>query len=608
LYRVAPNIISVGPLRQALAQIHQQLSSLDRGEVATYIPELAKANPKDFAISIATVEGNIYQLGDHEQKFSIQSISKPFVYGLALGDNGVERVNEKVDVEPSGEAFNAISLEPGTGRPRNPMINAGAITATSLVAGSSQAEKLERTLAMLGAYAGRELEIDEHVFLSERQTGHRNRAIGHLLRNAGILVSDVDEVVDRYFSQCSVRVTCDDLALMAATLANGGQNPLTGAVAVQPDHVQRVLSVMSTCGMYDSSGSWMFRVGMPAKSGVAGGVIAILPGQLGIGVYSPRLDAFGNSVRGVAVCEALSARFGLHMVSPPVSPSSVVRGVFSLGEVASKRQRSAEDLSVLAKSGRSVRLFQLQGPLVFSSAEVVLQKGIEECQRGRTLIFDFQRVEAIDRSVPHLFRLFVREAAAIGTRTLFAGCNHPGFQSELGSEDDVICFPSADRALERCEDELLSPSGVVDSKRSVPLEAHPLLRSLSSDEVALVRSLATRVEFEPGQRIVSRGELSDSLFLVVSGAASVNLPLPDGRRHRVSALGPGSVFGEMALLDRGARTADVDADTHVSCYKLGTDPVLSDLPVLRSKIIVSLAQQLAHLLRRTNQEIAALAP
>src|SRR6185295_11545469 len=237
-------------------------------------------------------------------------------------------VLQKVGVEPTGDAFNSISLEPGTGRPRNPMINAGAIATAGLIGGRAD-KRINRLLETFGAYAGRPLTLDEAVFNSENETGHRNRAIGHMLRNFDILTSDPIPVVELYFKQCSISVTCRDLATMAATLANHGINPLTGKQALRGEYVESVLSVMETCGMYDFAGEWVYKVGMPAKSGVAGGVIAVLPGQLGIGVFSPRLDARGNSVRGIRVCEELSRRFDLHLLNRPGVGRSVIRLKFT---------------------------------------------------------------------------------------------------------------------------------------------------------------------------------------------------------------------------------------------------------------------------------------
>src|SRR6266545_5568009 len=213
------------PVQDYLEQLHTEFSALTDGKVATYIPELAKANPNWFGICLVTANGTVYEAGDSTQPFTIQSISKPFVYGLALEDHGRQQVIAKVGLEPTGDAFNSISLEPGTGRPRNPMINAGAIATTSLIGGKTGPARSRRLLDMFGLYAGRDLTLDHEVYRSESETGHRNRAIGHMLRNFNILTADPIPSVELYFQQCSVSVTAYDLGVMAATLANSGINP-----------------------------------------------------------------------------------------------------------------------------------------------------------------------------------------------------------------------------------------------------------------------------------------------------------------------------------------------------------------------------------------------
>ncbi len=223
------------PVLDSLAQLHRAHAKCTEGKVATYIPELAKADPNWFGICLVTVNGTVYEVGDSLQPFTIQSISKPFVYGLALEDNGRVPVLQKVGVEPTGDAFNSISLDPATGRPRNPMINAGAIATAGLIAGKTPATRLKRVVEAFGLYAGRELNLDEAVYRSESETGHRNRAIGHMLRNFDVITSDPTPVVELYFKQCSVSVTCRDLGVMAATLANRGVNPVTGKQAIRGD-------------------------------------------------------------------------------------------------------------------------------------------------------------------------------------------------------------------------------------------------------------------------------------------------------------------------------------------------------------------------------------
>ncbi len=301
------------PFRNYLWDLHQTYQSLSEGAVADYIPELALANPDWFGICVVTADGQVFEVGECEQRFTIQSISKAFVYGLALEDHGRDYVCSKVSVEPTGQAFNAIVLDEITYRPHNPMVNAGAIATTDLVKGNGSTERLKRILDMFRRYTGRDLDINLPVFQSEKTTGHRNRAIAYLMLNFDMVSDRIEETLDLYFQQCSIMVNAHDLAVMAATLANGGVNPITGERAIHEAYVQDVISVMLTCGMYDYSGEWAYRVGIPAKSGVGGGVTAVVPKRLGIGVFSPPLDAKGNSLRGIKVCEALSCDFGLHL-------------------------------------------------------------------------------------------------------------------------------------------------------------------------------------------------------------------------------------------------------------------------------------------------------
>ena len=303
---------AVAPMRGTLQGLHAKYRDVSSGNVANYIPELALANPNWFGISVVTVDGQAFDVGDHQQLFSIQSVSKPFVFGQALDDHGRDAVLAKVGVEPTGEAFNAIVLDEQSNRPFNPLVNAGAIATADLIHGKDFADRIKRLTGTFNRYAGRELYIDNAIFMSERTTGHRNRAIAHLMLNFGMVSDKIEDSLELYFQQCSILVNAHDLAVMGATLANAGTNPLTKQRAIEQQHVKDVLSVMLTCGMYDYAGEWAYRVGLPAKSGVGGGICAVVPGVAGIGIFSPLLDARGNSVRGIKVCEDLSTRFGLH--------------------------------------------------------------------------------------------------------------------------------------------------------------------------------------------------------------------------------------------------------------------------------------------------------
>jgi glutaminase len=299
-------------LQDVLAEVRPQTS----GAPASYIPELAEADPDSLAFGVVGPRGRVLTVGDDSVEFTIQSMSKPFVLALALQNLGRDRVFARVGAEPSGEPFNAISLEERTGRPANPMVNAGAIATTALIAGDDLDDRTGRLVAMMSAFAGRSLWIDEAVYASESATGERNRGLAHLMKAYGIIDGSVDDAVEAYFRQCSVLVTVRDLAVMAATLAFGGVNPVSRERVVSERVARDVTSIMASCGMYDFSGEWMLRVGLPAKSGVSGGVMAIAPSQFGIAAFSPRLDVHGNSVRASAIVEILSDRFGMHLLEP----------------------------------------------------------------------------------------------------------------------------------------------------------------------------------------------------------------------------------------------------------------------------------------------------
>lgn len=341
----------------------------DGGEVASYIPELAHADPDRLAIAIATLDGEVYVAGDSDVEFTIQSISKPFTYALAIADQGLDVVLDHIDVEPSGDAFNEISLDPVTGKPRNPMINAGAIAAHALVRGDDAAARVDRILGLYGRLAGRELTIAEDVFESELSEADRNMGLAYMLRTAGTLEGDPADVVRGYTRQCSASVTVRDLARMASVLAGGGRTP-DGDQVLDPMVNRQVLSVMATCGMYDSAGDWLTSVGIPAKSGVAGGLMGVLPGQLAMAVFSPRLDAHGNSTRGVRLFERMNQDLGLHLMAATSSSSSVTR----------RRERE----------GAAVH--EILGDLHIVEAEQVLRVFAQEPSGDAPVVIDLDRV------------------------------------------------------------------------------------------------------------------------------------------------------------------------------------------------------------------------
>ena len=352
-----------------------EFASVDDGALADYIPELTQVDPSGFGLTLSSADGFLYESGDARAEFTIQSISKPFTYALALDMAGEEAVDAKIGVEPTGDAFNEISVDEHTKTPKNAMINAGAIAAVSLIPGASPDERFDRLRDFYSACAGRPLELDEDVYRSEKATGNRNRAIAYMLTSFGVL-DDPDDVLDVYFRQCSLRVTSVDLARMAATLARGGINPQTGRRVTSARVVRRTLSVMVTCGMYNGAGDWVSAVGMPAKSGVGGGITAVLPGQLGIGVYSPLLDSRGNSVRGVLACRALSQRLGLHFLTVSRESRATIRAVYDACD--------------------GVRVYEMHGDLMFAGVEKVLRVVDRGSEDFSVAILDVTRVDTIN--------------------------------------------------------------------------------------------------------------------------------------------------------------------------------------------------------------------
>lgn len=299
-------------IEDVVHRVYEKHISNNCGRVAHYIPELAKVDPERFAIAVCTVNNEVISVGDTELSFSLQSISKPFVYGLALQCRGESVVDEYVGTEPSGDAFNAIELDPVHGRAYNPMVNAGAITVAGLVYDHFGEQTDAEIVSLFSRLADDQLAVDESMYNSELPTAYRNKGLCYFLRSVEKIRDPVEERLQSYTRQCSINVNVVQLARMAATLANIGISPATENPVFSPLEVRRILSVMFTCGMYDFAGRWAVDVGLPAKSGVSGGIMAVVNRQIGIGVFSPRLDEYGNSVRATAACIDLAEELGLH--------------------------------------------------------------------------------------------------------------------------------------------------------------------------------------------------------------------------------------------------------------------------------------------------------
>ncbi len=295
-------------------EAYERYRDVDEGDVADYIPALARVDRRLFGFTIVGVNGGVHEVGDAGHAFSIQSVSKPFVFALVCQAIGPEPARERIGVNATGLPFNSVmAIELNADRTMNPMVNAGAIATTSLVPGETAEAKWRFIQAGLSRFAGRDLVLDQEIYESEAATNLRNRGIAKLLEGYGRMYFDALEATDVYTRQCSLLVTAHDLAVMGATLADGGVNPVTKERVIDPLVCKRVLASLATAGLYERSGDWLFEIGLPGKSGVGGGIVTISPGKGGLGTFAPPLDAAGNSVKGQRVTKYLSEKLGLNL-------------------------------------------------------------------------------------------------------------------------------------------------------------------------------------------------------------------------------------------------------------------------------------------------------
>ncbi|MCB0930699.1 MAG: glutaminase A [Mycobacterium sp.] len=426
-------------VQRYLDQLVAEYAGVDDGALADYIPELACVDPAGFGLTLSSSDGFLYESGDARTEFTIQSISKPFTYALALELAGQDAVDAKIGVEPSGDAFNEISVDEHTKIPKNAMINAGAIAAVSMIPGAGPDERFAKIRDFYSACAGRPLELDEHVYNSEKATGNRNRAIAYMLTSFGVL-DDPDDVLDVYFRQCSLKVTSVDLARMAATLARAGINPQTGRRVTNAKVVQRTLSVMVTCGMYNGAGDWVSAVGMPAKSGVGGGIVAVLPGQLGIGVYSPLVDPRGNSVRGMLLCRALSQRLGLHFLTVTRESRATIRATYEPCD--------------------GVRVYEMHGDLMFAGVERVLRIVDQDGDDFSVVILDVTRADTINDPARAMLAGMSEMLSAAGKKGLLVDPDAAVIRPGHGFDDAV--FSTLDEAVVAAQEWLDADPGVLN--------------------------------------------------------------------------------------------------------------------------------------------------
>lgn len=557
------------PLQTFIDQCQKTYSQDMSGALADYIPELSRANPEHFGISLATIDGHVYDAGDSAAPFTIQSVSKAFVFATALEKIGIEKVENTIGVEPSGEAFNSIRVN-ADNRPFNPMVNAGAIACSGLIYEKYGEQAYDLIRDMLGKFAGRELALDQKVFESETRTGDRNRAIAWLLRNYDGLPVDVDKVLEVYFQQCSLIVTAHDLAVMGATLANGGVNPVTAEQVISQNNVARTLAVMTSSGMYDYAGEWAYRVGMPAKSGVGGGIVAALPGQLGVGVFSPLLDSHGNSVRGLKVCEALSAQFDLHMLNVTADVRTSVFANYDLKNISSRRSRSPDEQKIIELHHKEVRVLELVGSLAFSTVDFISRKIAEFETPPQIVILDFRRVPNITIAAARLLvdcLVSLRNQANSLITLTGLDVTSKIWETLKSAQEDfpkVRRFPSLEEGIEWAEDQIIYRyGGYSNSAQSIELDRFRLTSGLGVEALAELSKLINEKVYQSGEQIIKADAKADAIYFLKSGMVSVKLP----NGVRLATLSPGKEFGEMALIEP-KRSADIWADTKVQCFEL----------------------------------------
>jgi glutaminase len=596
------------PLLRFLTACHTDFSAETGGAVADYIPELGKADPDHFGVSLATIDGHVYEVGDTRIPFTIQSMSKPFVFALALDTLGAARVESAIGVEPSGDPFNSIRLN-ADNHPFNPMVNAGAIACSGLIHEAKGDGAFEYIRQALGRFAGRELGIDEAVYASESTTGDRNRAIGYLLRNSNVIRDDVSAVLEVYFRQCSILVTARDIAIMAATLANHGINPVTGEQVLTPYAISRTLSVMTSSGMYDYAGEWIYRVGIPAKSGVGGGILAALPARLGLGSYSPRLDGHGNSVRGIKVCEALSSHYDLHILNRSDDARNSIIADYDIGKSSSRRSRRPHEQKILDAHHHDVRIIELVGTLTFSNVDYISRQ-LASKPRPQFVIFDLRRVTAMTRAAARLLAEDFRELAVFNVTVVLSGIKRSAPEwRPLGEWVEGITnlrnYYLLDDAIEWAEDQVVyRHGGEIDAVEVTELSEQPLLAGLTAEELRELASLGTIRTYRPGERIIATTGPAVSLFFLRSGV--VHVQLPGG--IRLATLTAGMAFGEMALLET-QRTADVLADNSVTALEVPLrdfQRFREQHPGTGERIMRNLAQLLARRLIVANTKVNLL--
>jgi len=562
------------PIDSYLQALHAEVSRLSNGTPYLVGPASAEVNPDDFGICLATVDGYVYEVGTTRKEFTLQSISKPFSYALALAELGFDAVDSKVDVEPSGDPFNEISLAEGTGRPANAMINAGALAVTGMIKGSGGRSAIKRIVNTYSEFAGRPLKVSPRVFDAELRNSDRNHALAYLLSSFGIIEDNPTTALENYLRQCSVQVTCRDLSIMAATLANGGTNPVTGIQVMDIGPVERVLSVMMTSGMYDDAGDWVSHVGMPAKSGVGGGTLAVLPGQVGLAVFSPPLDEHGGSVRGIAVSRRLSEDMEMHFVRSARAGRSAIRARYNITAVPSGIRRTEDSAEVLRENGHRAQLIELNGDLLFAGTESMVREISSLPDDVELVILDLRRVDEVGGVALRMLTRLAENLSSDNRDLLLIDPEDTlaGVFADTGRP--VSVFDTRTAAVEFSENQLIArygdPLGV---PTSVPVAHSLALGTLHPEDIVVIEERMEPAKYDDGEIVRRVGQRFGGVYFIVSGRINTFAADAEGRRVKLSTLSAGMTFGELALGSEDRQEVTEKADGPVELMVLSSEAI-----------------------------------
>jgi glutaminase len=559
------------PIQKYLDEVHDGLSRITGGATDSPNSVLAAKDPNLVGLALTTSDGFTYTVGDADEPFSMQSISKVFSYAIALQDNGFAFIDSKIDVEPSGSSYNDLSSESGSGRPKNALINIGAIAATAHIIPDSGESVFDKILRVYSACAGRQLEVDEDVYACDSAGSAHNRALTWFLSSWGIIEGDPIPAHDDYTRQCAVRVSARDLSVMAATLANLGVNPQTGERVFETKVAQRVLSVMLTCGMYDDSGDWVSSVGMPAKSGVGGGIISVQPGQLGLASFSPPLDEHGSSVRGLAAHRRLSKDLELHFVRTSNAGRSTIRSRESIDRLPSSTRRPDAAEEVLAEYGHLAQVIEVMGDLRFSGVEVVSRAVSDLHEDTLCVVLDLTRADEVaDVSVRALSRL----AQTLGSHTALGLVDPDERMAELmvPVQIELAVFTSRNEALVWAEDRVLEVYGNEDCFPEEETEHAVLMERVDESFRDDIEQYLVAESYRAGEIIRNIGDPFDGIRFITAGTVHTLSPAETGREV-ITILTAGMSFGELSLNEHFNQPFTVRAETDVDIRLLPRDAI-----------------------------------